>query len=93
MLTQQTSSQSEGAVSILVNGRPMTVRAGQTVAGALLATSQRTLRRTARQGTPRGLFCGMGVCYDCLVTIDGQRNRRACMTMVSDGLRIEIAER
>lgn len=62
------------------------------MAAALMAAGQVVFRRTARGNAPRGLFCGMGVCYDCLVVIDGQAGRRACMTEVSDGMRVELQE-
>ena len=50
------------------------------------------LRKTLKTGQPRGIFCGMGVCYDCLVTIDGVPNQRACMTQVKDGMEIRVDE-
>ena len=40
-------------------------------------------------GAPRGVFCGMGVCFDCLVVIDGEPSRRACVTFVTEGMRVE----
>ena len=62
---------------------------GETVAAALLAAGRRTLRVTAVTGTPRGVFCGMGVCFDCLVVIDGEPSRRACVTFVAEGMNVE----
>jgi sarcosine oxidase subunit alpha len=58
----------------------------------LWAAGIRGLRKTAKTGEPRGIFCGMGVCYDCLVTIDGVPNQRACMTLVEDRMEIRIDE-
>ena len=63
---------------------------GESIAAALLASGRRSTRVTARAGEPRGYFCGMGVCHDCLVTADGLPNVRACMTPVKEGLRVEI---
>lgn len=60
---------------------------GETVAAALTAAGITALRR-ARNGEPRGVFCGMGVCYECLVTVDGGRAQRACMTKVRDGMAV-----
>ena len=40
-------------------------------------------------GAPRGIFCGMGVCFDCLVTVDGLAEQRACMTPVRRGMRVQ----
>ena len=76
------------AVTITVDGVPIQAYLGETIAGALLANGQRAWRRT-ENGKPRGLFCGMGICFDCLVTVDGVSNVRACVTPVSDGMVIE----
>lgn len=61
---------------------------GETVATILYANRQRTMRYTPRSSRPRGLYCGMGVCFDCLVEIDGQPNVRACTTPASPGMRV-----
>jgi aerobic-type carbon monoxide dehydrogenase small subunit (CoxS/CutS family) len=82
-----TNTQRGPAVTITVDGRPLQAHLGETVAGALLASGQRAWRRTA-QGEPRGLFCGMGICFDCTLTVDGAPNVRACLTPVSDGMEI-----
>jgi predicted molibdopterin-dependent oxidoreductase YjgC len=71
------------------DGRPVLACEGETIAAALLGTGQRTLRNTSRAGAPRGLFCGMGVCFDCLVRVDGRPNMRACQTPVADGMIVE----
>ncbi len=60
------------------DGAPIDFRAGQSVGAALLGAGIRSWRSTRIAGRPRGLFCGIGVCYDCLVVIDGEPNRRAC---------------
>ena len=78
------------ALSILVDGQELVAYEGESLAAALLASGCRSTRVTARAGEPRGYFCGMGVCHDCLVTVDGLPNVRACMTPVRDGLRVEI---
>ena len=62
-------------------GRPVPARPGETLAAALTAAGELVLRLT-RGGAGRGLFCGMGVCQDCLVEVDGVPNRRACMTRI-----------
>ncbi|QQB15423.1 2Fe-2S iron-sulfur cluster-binding protein [Brevibacterium casei] len=64
---------------------PLTAPAGASVAAALLA-SGRTSWRTTRTGRQRGLFCGIGVCFDCLVEIDGQTGQRACLVTLADGM-------
>lgn len=70
------------------DGAPVTARPGLSLAAALTEAGHRAFRRTASEGA-RGIFCGMGVCQDCLVTVDGTPNRRACMTPARDGLRVE----
>src|SRR5690242_15889483 len=61
------------------DGERLEGRRGETLAAALTAAGIRDLRST-RRGDPRGLFCGMGVCQECLVEVDGVSNQRACMT-------------
>jgi predicted molibdopterin-dependent oxidoreductase YjgC len=72
------------ALRITVDGDSMTGEAGQTIAGVLLAAGRRSWRR-APSGAPRGLFCGIGVCFDCLVTINGVRDVRACRRRAREG--------
>ncbi len=69
-------------------GRELSAYAGETVAGALLAAGIRTLRSADQGGGPRGLFCGMGICFECRVAVDGRPNLRACMTPVAAGMRV-----
>jgi predicted molibdopterin-dependent oxidoreductase YjgC len=72
-------------LNIEVDGESVAAYAGETVATVLLALGWRTFRHT-QHGAPRGLFCGMGVCFDCLVTVDGIENVRACLTPVAEGM-------
>ena len=76
-------------LTVSVDGEPAEAYPGETVATLLLALGRRTFRHTDHLHAPRGLFCGMGVCFDCLVTVDGQANVRACMTPVQAGMTIE----
>lgn len=84
----QSQALPDQSVTILVDGVPVTARAGQTVAAALIAAGQRAWRRS-RHGQVRGVFCGIGICFDCLVTVDGQANVRACLTQVREGMQVE----
>lgn len=77
--------------NIEVNGQAVPARHGQTIAAALLTAGRRVFRRTEK-GRPRGLFCGMGVCFDCLVTVDGVSEQRACMTPVRPGMQIQLSD-
>jgi predicted molibdopterin-dependent oxidoreductase YjgC len=80
------------AVRIFLDGQEVRARAGQTVAAALLACGRKVFRRTAERDEPRGLFCGMGICFDCVMEIDGRPNVRACQTLVRDGMRVSIQQ-
>jgi aerobic-type carbon monoxide dehydrogenase small subunit (CoxS/CutS family) len=59
------------------------------VAAALLAANQRTLRKTRFNNNERGVFCGIGVCFDCLVVIDGITNQRACLIEAKPGMKVQ----
>ena len=74
--------------TFFVDGQPLPACAGETVATALLAAGTRTLRRTAKRDEPRGLYCVMGVCWECAIVVDG-RTVRACTTPASPGLTVE----
>ena len=78
-------------VTIVVDGTPVATRAGDTVAAALLAAGFGAFRATAVSGAPRGPFCMMGACFDCVVTVDGQRNVQACLARVADGMKVDTA--
>ncbi|MGO4689888.1 (2Fe-2S)-binding protein [Glaciibacter sp. 2TAF33] len=72
-------------VTITVDGETTAGVLGQSLAGVILATGTLGFRRTSLEGRPRGVFCGIGVCYDCLVEVNGQRDVRACQRRASDG--------
>jgi len=73
-------------IAFTCDGEIIRARGGETVAAALLAAGRRTLRNTPRTGEPRGLFCGMGVCFDCVMTVDGQPGVRTCLTSIREGM-------
>ena len=74
---------------VLVDGRAVPARAGESVAEALVAAGRPLLARSAKYHRPRGPFCLAGSCGSCLVRVDGEPNRRACRTPCRDGLRVE----
>ncbi len=76
-------------VAIRLNGNELICREGDSVAAALFAAGIADCRDTAVSEVPRGPYCMMGVCYDCLVTIDGRPNQQACMTLVRAGMNVE----
>jgi 2Fe-2S iron-sulfur cluster binding domain len=65
---------------------------GQSIAAALIAAGHRSWRSTRVGGEPRGAFCGIGVCFDCLVTVNGRPNQRACLVEVRPDDRVERQE-
>ena len=83
---------SEAVVSIVADGRAIEVPAGVSVAAALLGAGVVAFRHSVT-GEPRGPLCGMGICYECRVTVNGVAHRRACLVTVSDGLRVTTALR
>ena len=70
------------------NDSEIRCRAGESIATALLCVGQLDLRRSPRAGEPRGVFCMMGVCQECLIQVDGVV-RQACLTPAVDGMRVE----
>ena len=76
-------------VDFTFDGRAVQARAGETVAAALAVAGIATTRRTPVSGSPRGPFCMMGACFDCLVEIAGT-NRQACMSEVVEGMEISM---
>jgi len=81
-------TRADDAFTFSYNGREIPAFPGESVAAALLCADEAVCRKTAF-GEGRGMFCGMGVCFDCLVQIDGRPNRQACLTRLRDGMRVE----
>lgn len=79
----------EQLVTISIDSTPVTVDTGTTVAGAMISQGVTAWRSTRNNERPRGLFCGIGACFDCLVTIDSVPNQRACMVRVCEGQQID----
>ena len=77
-------------VTFEIDGRHFTGHEGETVAMALFAAGRATVRRSARLGLPRGVFCNMGICYECLVYLDDGAGAavRSCMLPVVDGMKL-----
>jgi predicted molibdopterin-dependent oxidoreductase YjgC len=76
-------------VTVVFDGRPLQVPADTSVAAALLAAGVTSFRTTPAKNAPRGPYCMMGACFDCLLTIDGDHNAQACLVTVKAGMRIE----
>jgi predicted molibdopterin-dependent oxidoreductase YjgC len=82
-------NEAQNRVNVTINGQPVQVPEGETVAAAVLTHGLRYTRTTPVSGAPRAPFCLIGVCYECLMVIDGKANQRACMEQVREGMRIE----
>ncbi|MEU4877994.1 (2Fe-2S)-binding protein [Streptomyces sp. NPDC021608] len=67
------------AFTLTFDGREIRASPGQSVAAALWSSGVTAWRTTRGEGRARGVFCGIGVCFDCLVTVDGRPNQRACL--------------
>lgn len=72
-------------ISVVVDGVAVTAGRGQTVAGLLLGMGRVSWRSTRGDGRPRGVFCGIGVCFDCLVVVNGVPDVRACQRRLAPG--------
>jgi predicted molibdopterin-dependent oxidoreductase YjgC len=86
------SDASTGATAISFDGADIPFLPGQSVGAALTAAGVRSWRTTRRAGRPRGLFCGIGICFDCLVVADGRPNQRACILPARDGMLVATQE-
>jgi aerobic-type carbon monoxide dehydrogenase small subunit (CoxS/CutS family) len=83
------SSTSKREVTFTFNGESFQGVEGQSIAAALMATGVRELRKTRFDEEPRLIFCGIGICFDCVVVVDGVANQRACLVEIADGAKIE----
>lgn len=75
------------AIQIEVDGEPVRTFEGETIAAALMASGRRILRYTP-EGSPRGIFCGVGACFECVVEVDGDPSVRSCITPVRPRMKI-----
>lgn len=77
------------AVNIFVDGEPLEAIEGEPIAASLMAAGKLVLRYTVKYHEPRGVFCAIGQCTDCMMMVDGMPNVRTCVTPVRAGMRIE----
>jgi sarcosine oxidase subunit alpha len=80
------------SLKIFVDGKAVEAFVGETVAAALFAAGVSFFRLSHKHKQPRSLYCGMGVCYECLVTVNGVHAQRACVTLVEDGMKVETCK-
>ncbi len=88
LFVQLLSGNTKDTVSFSFDGELLTATRGISVAAALLENSKLTFRHTPVSGAPRAPYCMMGVCFECLLEIDGEQNRQSCMTRVAEGMHV-----
>jgi hypothetical protein len=80
---------SQSSIEFTFDDQTITAISGQSIGAALLAANQRTLRKTRFNNKDRGVFFGIGVCFDCLVVVDGVSNQRACLIEAKPGMKVQ----
>lgn len=83
------SAPDQEKVTIYFDGKPVEAIAGEPIAAALMAAGVKSFRTTERKGEPRGIFCAIGRCTDCMMIVNGRPNVRTCVTSVEDGMKVE----
>ncbi len=79
-------------IAIFVDGKKIPAYEGEPIAASLTAAGIRVFRRTSKNEEPRGVFCAIGQCTDCVMTVDGVPNVRTCITLAKEEMRIKIQE-
>ena len=79
-------------ITILVDGQVVQAHAGESVMAVLLASGRICFRRTTRRKEPRGPYCGIGICFDCVMTVDDRLNVRTCQTPARAGMRVDTQD-
>ncbi|WP_069997656.1 (2Fe-2S)-binding protein [Cellulosilyticum sp. I15G10I2] len=83
---------SQKEIEIIVDGKTYMAYEGEMIASALLACGKKVFRYTPKHHRPRGVFCAIGKCTDCIMTVNGIPNIRTCITPVVDGMIIETQQ-
>ena len=78
-------------IQVQVNGKPVSVAPGTIVAAAVIASGEMGFRQSVL-GKPRGPLCGMGICMECRVTINGRKHCRSCQILCEPGMEIHTGE-
>ena len=76
-------------IRFYLDGKEMYGYEGDTIAASLMAAGVTTHRHTRKKGTPRGIFCAIGRCTDCVMVVDGQINVRTCITPLKEGMQVQ----
>ncbi len=79
-------------ITFTFNNVELTAFEGESLAAALLKHNEKITRFTRIGNKPRGIFCGIGICFDCLIVINGQPNQRSCVTEVKQGMVVTVQD-
>jgi len=79
-------------ISVYIDGQRYEAKKGEVIAATLLANGLKIHRHTAKRHEPRGIYCGIGQCTDCVMTVNGVPNVRTCITEVAEGMVIETQD-
>jgi predicted molibdopterin-dependent oxidoreductase YjgC len=79
-------------ITLHVDGKKITAYEGEMIATALVAAGYKAFRYTSKSGEPRGIFCAIGRCTDCVMEVNGRPNVRTCVTPVEEGMRVSTQE-
>jgi len=74
---------------IEVDGERILAYEGETIAAALLAAGKRICRKTTKKKAPRGIYCGIGICFECRMIVDGKPNTRVCQTLATPNCKVQ----
>jgi len=77
-------------VKLAVNGKEISAYKGETLLAALVAAGYKGTKKSPLRHEPRSALCGMGVCFECIVTVNDEPNIRSCMTEVEENMKVEI---
>lgn len=79
-------------ITVHLDGKPIPARLGESIAACLLRAGVRAFRATPVSGSPRGPFCMIGHCFDCLIEVEGSGSRQACLVQVAEGMRLRTQQ-
>lgn len=79
-------------VTIYFDGKPIEARKGEPIAAALMSAGVASFRTTPKRHEPRGIFCAIGRCTDCMMIVNGKPNTRTCITLVEDGMTVQTQQ-
>mgnify|MGYP003345891600 FL=1 len=88
----KTRSVNQEIVEFTFDSETISAISGQTVGAAILQSGKKALRKTRFDKKPRGMFCGIGICFDCLVKINGVSNQRACLVPVQSQMNVQTQD-